>query len=126
MTIPVPIQTAEPPRADADSRARTHLANERTFLAWLRTGLSMIAVGMAAAGFFPIDLVPGFPYIRLFAIVLAIAGTAAVMFGAQRYVVAHREIEAGVFVPSVSPIVGVAIVVAILGLMAVPLVVLLR
>ena len=36
---------------DPDSRARTHLANERTFLAWLRTGLGLIVLGLAAAQF---------------------------------------------------------------------------
>ena len=38
-------------RADPDSRARTHLANERTFLAWLRTGLALIVLGIGAAQF---------------------------------------------------------------------------
>ena len=34
---------------DVDSRARTHLANERTFLAWLRTGLALLAGAVALA-----------------------------------------------------------------------------
>ena len=34
---------------DADSRARTHLANERTFLAWFRTGITLVALGLAGA-----------------------------------------------------------------------------
>ncbi len=32
---------------------RTHLANERTYLAWLRSGLTSIAVGIAVAKFIP-------------------------------------------------------------------------
>lgn len=113
-------------RADADSRARTHLANERTFLAWLRTGLSLVAVGMATARFLPLDLVPGIPYVTLFAILLVIGGTAMVVFGAGRYVAANREIEAGAYAPAMAPIVAVAIVVAVLGLMTLPIVFLLR
>jgi putative membrane protein len=113
-------------RADADSRARTHLANERTFLAWLRTGLSLVAVGMAAARFLPLDLVPGIPYVTLFSILLVIGGTAMVVFGAGRYVAANREIEAGVYAPAITPIVTVALVVAVLGLMTLPIVFLLR
>ena len=35
--------------ADPDSRARTHLANERTFLAWIRTSLGFLAGGAAIA-----------------------------------------------------------------------------
>ncbi len=36
---------------DPDTRARTHLANERTFLAWLRTSLTTIALGIGASDF---------------------------------------------------------------------------
>jgi len=35
------------------SRARDHLANERTYLAWHRTGLSVAALGVAVAKFAP-------------------------------------------------------------------------
>ena len=50
-------------RTDPDSRARTHLANERTFLAWLRTGLALIVLGIGAAQFVSQErqLVPGLP-----------------------------------------------------------------
>ncbi|KAK9679371.1 hypothetical protein K7432_016299, partial [Basidiobolus ranarum] len=34
------------------SVARDHLANERTFLAWIRTSLSLITVGVAIAQLF--------------------------------------------------------------------------
>ncbi|KAJ1618705.1 hypothetical protein T492DRAFT_891577 [Pavlovales sp. CCMP2436] len=37
--------------ANTGSTARDHLANERTFLAWLRTGLSLLGVGLAFAKF---------------------------------------------------------------------------
>ena len=63
-TRPIDRDMAQP--ADHDSRARTHLANERTFLAWLRPGLSLVAVGLAAAGFLPVDLVWGSPTSRRF------------------------------------------------------------
>ena len=36
---------------DPDTRARTHLANERTFLAWFRTGHHALALGIAGAQF---------------------------------------------------------------------------
>ncbi len=76
------VQSAEgrQPAADPDSRARTHLANERTFLAWLRTGLSLMAVGLAAARFLPVDLIPGFPYVRSFAAMLVLSGTVMVLY----------------------------------------------
>lgn len=33
------------------SHARDHLANERTYLAWLRTSANVMALGLAAAKF---------------------------------------------------------------------------
>lgn len=119
-----PVPTSRP--ADADSRARTHLANERTFLAWLRTGLSLVAVGLAAAGFLPVDLVPGVRYVTLFSVLLVLIGTAAAVYGANRYVVAYRQIEIGSYRPAISPVVAFAIVVGVLGLMAIPMAILLR
>ena len=112
--------------ADPDSRARTHLANERTFLAWLRTGLSLIAVGLAAANFLPESLVPGFPIVTVVALLLVLLGTGMVLFGAVRYVVAHRQIESATYVPEVWPIVIVAIVVSALALLSLPLVIVMR
>jgi putative membrane protein len=125
----VPTERVDPPPArpaDPDSRARTHLANERTFLAWLRTGLSLVAVGMAAAGFLPADLVPGFPYVRVFSILLVLSGTAMTMYGVNRYVRASRQIETGSYDPTITPIVITAATIGLLGILAIPVVLLLR
>ena len=112
--------------ADADSRARTHLANERTFLAWLRTGLSLVAVGLAAARFLPLDLVPGFRFVTIFALLLVLAGTVSVVFGAVRYVRAYQQIMRAAYDPAPWPIVIVATIVTVLGVLALVLVLLLR
>lgn len=112
--------------SDADSRARTHLANERTFLAWLRTGLSLIALGLVAARLLPVDLLPGLPVGHIFSALLVISGTLMVVFGAVRYARAHQEIEAADYDPAVWPIMVVGALVVILGILAVPLVFLLR
>ena len=112
--------------ADPDSRARTHLANERTFLAWLRTGLSLVAVGMAAAGFLPADLVPEFPYVRVFSILLILSVTTMTLYGANRYVRASRQIESGSYDPTITPIVITAATIGVLGILAIPVVLLLR
>ena len=120
------IASSGPVAADPDSRARTHLANERTFLAWLRTGLSLIAVGLAAANFLPENLVPDFPIVTIVALMLVLLGTSMVLFGAIRYVLAHRQIESAAYVPEVWPIVIVAVVVAALALLSLPLVIVMR
>jgi putative membrane protein len=111
---------------DRDSRTRTHLANERTFLAWLRTGLSLMAVGLAVAGFLPVDLVPGFPYVRSFSVLLVLSGTVLVIYGVSRYVRAYKQIETGAYDPAGTAVVTIAAIVAILGILALPLVFLLR
>lgn len=36
----------------AEAKRRTHLANERTFAAWIRTALALIALGVGIAGYF--------------------------------------------------------------------------
>lgn len=122
----MPIARPLPRSADPDTRARTHLANERTFLAWLRTGLSLVAVGIAAARFLPIDLVPGIPYVRLFSVLLVLSGTTMVLYGANRYVTAYRQIETGSYDPAVRAIVTIAVTISVLGIMAIPLILLLR
>lgn len=114
------------PRADADSRARTHLANERTFLAWLRTGLSLVAVGIAAAGILPTDLIPGIPYVSVFAVLLVLAGTLMVVYGAVRHLRAVQEIETGSYRSATTAIIAVAAIMTVLGIMAIPLVLRLR
>jgi putative membrane protein len=122
------VQSGDRPRlaVDRDSRARTHLANERTFLAWLRTGLSLMAVGLAVAGFLPVDLVPGFPYVRSFSVLLVLSGTVMVIYGAVRYVRACKQIETGAYDPAGMAVVTIAAIISFLGILAVPLVFLLR
>jgi putative membrane protein len=53
---------------------RFSLANERTFLAWLRTGLALVGGGLAVAQFLPGDLLPTV----LGVILLAIGGLVAI------------------------------------------------
>lgn len=122
------VQSGDEPQltVDRDSRVRTHLANERTFLAWLRTGLSLVAVGLAVAGFLPVDLVPGFPYVRSFSVLLVLSGTMMVVYGASRYVRAYKQIETGAYDPASMAIVTIAAIIGFLGILAIPLVLLLR
>ena len=54
---PVPPAAAPPPGAEPD--ARFTFANERTFLAWIRTALALVAAGLAI-----VQLLPPFHGIR--------------------------------------------------------------
>lgn len=112
--------------ADPDSRARTHLANERTFLAWLRTGLSLILLGLGAAQFLDRDLVSGFPATEAFAALLVIGGVALTAFGGARYQRGREQINAGAYRAASEGIMAAVVLVAVAGGAALALIVLLR
>ncbi len=115
MSGPMPANT---PHADPDSRARTHLANERTFLAWLRTGLSLIALGLATAQFLRGMFPGGMGAATALAAVFIVAGTVMVIFGGKRFVDARRAIEAETYTPLNTPVVASVIFVAIAGVLS--------
>jgi inner membrane protein YidH len=85
-------------RADEveDASRRTHLANERTYLAWWRTGLTCLAVALAAGRLVPsISHQAQWPYAVLGA-GFAVLGLAFIIFGLRRQrdvrgAVARRE-----------------------------------
>jgi putative membrane protein len=89
---------------DLESRARTHLANERTFLAWLRTGIAMIALGLAAAQFLAHDLISGVPLTRTLSILLIATGLILTLAGARRYRRGAAGIESSQFRPATTAI----------------------
>jgi putative membrane protein len=45
------VTSPAPPPPPGDSRFRDHAANERTLLAWIRTGIALMAFGFAIARF---------------------------------------------------------------------------
>ena len=72
---------------------RTHLANERTYAAWLRTGLSVAAAGIAVAHLLPAEVrAPGLSLTLGTGFV--IAGVVLIAFGAWRYGRTHEELAA--------------------------------
>ena len=73
-----------------DASARTRLANERTQLAWWRTGLTAIAVGLAVGRIVP-ELSPGssqLPY-SVIGAAFVLYGLALMLYGSAR----ARQIE---------------------------------
>lgn len=104
---------------DRDSRARTHLANERTFLAWFRTGITLVALGLAAAQFLARDVSPGIPLVRGLSTIVIATGAFVALVGMWRYREGRRRIDAEAFEParvSVAIMTGAALVVALLGI----------
>lgn len=115
-------QQPVPPRVDLDSRARTLLANERTFLAWLRTGLSLVAAGLAVANFLPVGVIPGIPYVRIYSVLLVVSGTMLVFIGGVRARRASQRIDQGVTISSPVELWVVAVIAGVLCAMAIPLI----
>lgn len=75
--------------SESPSRARDHLANERTWLAWLRTAVAVMALGLAIAGFANRASVTSL----LAGGLLVGVGAAGVAFGTIRYRQVNAEIE---------------------------------
>lgn len=86
-------ETGRAEATDPASRVRDHLANERTFLAWLRTGATVMVLGLAVARL----IEPGDRSALFAGTLLVAAGAVAVAQGAARFWRVHRGIEAGRF-----------------------------
>ena len=87
-----------PNSADGTSgnRARDHLANERTYLAWLRTALAVVALGAVLAKL---------PGARTSSVTAAGAlaltfGSLALAYGTRRYYLVRRDLERNEFTPA--------------------------
>jgi putative membrane protein len=83
-------------------RSTDTLANERTFLAYLRTALAFIAFGFVIARFALFEreisfvmhvTLPGKQTSAVFGIMMAISGVAVGVYGALRYVLTDRAIR---------------------------------
>jgi uncharacterized membrane protein YidH (DUF202 family) len=102
-----------PPATENPNRARGHLANERTFLAWVRTGISIVVFGFAI-GRFAIAIRQ---FLELqgrtsnttattaglsvwFGTLAIVAGVLLTLAGLFRYRQTRRQLDAGNFQPA--------------------------
>jgi putative membrane protein len=97
-----------------DATRRTRLANERTYLAWWRTGLTSFAVALAAGKLIPalVD-VPSWPY-TLLGLGFAVLGIAFVAYGFRRHREVERALQRGEYVPPDERLVALLTAVGIL------------
>ncbi len=101
--------------------AQQHLANERTYLAWIRTAISITGVGFLTTSLhFTIKLSSN-PYINILVIVLGIfacvIGFITGVLSTIQYSRKRREIQAGIFIPSNHSIIFVSILFSLLVFM---------
>jgi putative membrane protein len=87
------------PDRRVDATRRTHLANERTYLAWLRSGLTALAVGLGVAKFLP-DFSKGesWPYVVL-GIGFCVLGMLMIGTGIRRLRSVTTDLEHGRYEP---------------------------
>ncbi len=107
------------------NRARDHLANERTFLAWVRTGVGFVVFGFAI-GRFGIALrefmqlqgrsIKNSGLSIWLGLICIALGVVLVGGGLQRYLRTRKEIDAGVYSPSYALLGFVAVLTALMGL----------
>jgi uncharacterized membrane protein YidH (DUF202 family) len=86
--------------ADADDAIyRTRLANERTLLAWWRTGFTLLALGIGVGRLLP-ELTSGarWPY-EAIGIAFAIVGIVFIWIGHRRSREIEQALDRGEFVP---------------------------
>lgn len=120
------------------SVARDHLASERTFLAWMRTGLGFVALGIAVERFSQLDLEALIDHLlpehakstssgrgqstreardrqnreQLLVGMLLGTGGGSIVYGVTRYFSTMRLLEGGKFKPSYFGAAGLGVVVS--------------
>lgn len=116
-----------PPDNPNPNRARDHLANERTFLAWVRTGIAAIIFGFAI-GRFSIALreflsISGHGEVSLsagvsawFGVISIVGGVLLILTGLSRYRTARIQIDSDTFEPAGFVIDIVAYLLGLFGL----------
>lgn len=115
------------------SRQREHQANERTFLAWLRTSISLIGFGFAIARFglfldqlslaVATEEAPRSPLIssEALGLCLVIFGIVVIAIAALRYADVYRQIERASYHQNRSMIFLISGIMILLGLLSIPL-----
>ena len=103
-------------------RVRDHLANVRTLLAWLRTGLTLLALGFVLAELPPAGRLRGGaadPWTHRSGVAAAAAGLSVLVLAARRFRSARAGIEGLSFRPRVGANLALALLAALGGLLAV-------
>ena len=87
--------------ASREAETREHLANERTLLAWVRVGITLISVGFVIER---TGIITGSVWASTaFGIALASLGLLALLMGTTQYYRTKRRIMANDFTPTAAP-----------------------
>jgi putative membrane protein len=109
-------------------RSQQHLANERTFLSWLRTSIALIGLGFIVARFglflrefglvFTSAISPFGNYqSSLIGISIIILGIALILLALRNYLTTRSYIEKGFYIPNDFNIFAASISLVVLGIL---------
>ena len=89
----------------SQTEIREHLANERTLLSWVRTGVGLISIGLVVERAGALATTAGVSVgssnaSELFGLALALLGVLTLVIGTVQFMRTRRRISEGVFVPS--------------------------
>jgi putative membrane protein len=118
--------TAPAPHNGSSKRVTDHLANERTFLAWLRTGLATITFGFVVERFGLLlrelglksnsSIIPAH-YSSIFGVTLTLLGVVMMVVALFNFLHNRRSIDKEDFRPHVGFAVALTIVASLIGVL---------
>lgn len=101
-----------------------HMANERTYLAWVRTGITVMALGFVVAKFGIIikELVPSarstsYHFSSATGIVLVVAGGFLQIMALRSFLRNKKSIESGDFIPSSTGVIAAGIIILLIAVL---------
>lgn len=98
---------------------RVHLANERTFLAWIRTSLGIMAFGFVIEKILVSNGTEGNSSIAFLGIFVVILGAGAALLATYRFLKTEKEISEDTFRPSITADVLLALLLGSIGVLLV-------
>ena len=102
MNSPVAKDTNSPARMPVESRVREYLANERTYLAWMRSAISLLGFGVIIARIraFQPPLATGPGTTWQLGLIFSLVGLMMVFLSTQHYFAIRQEIADDDYQPS--------------------------
>lgn len=99
------------------SRVRDHLANERTYLAWMRTSIALMGFGVVIVRLRafqpPLMTTPGNGW--KLGLIFSIVGLVTVMLATQHYFLSRYKIDEDTYEPADGWVIAFSIAVTLLG-----------
>jgi putative membrane protein len=108
---------SQEPKKVSPSRVQEHLANERTYLAWMRTAIALMGFGVVILRLRAMYPTPA-PHPGLgwkLGLLFAVVGLLAVLFSTQQYFAVRQQIEDCCYIPGTQWVIFFSLAVTLLG-----------